>query len=142
MELLAVIVILGVLLLIAVPAVSTIIDQSREKAFYVSVHSVVKSVAYSNIDSSDCYVETEDLKNKIDLNGQIGNIKIYIYNDSTSNKKMYAVSASSKDSKYQLTMLDFPVSGFDVNNIVNDEEFGDLVLRFADITTNNKKCNV
>ena len=124
------------------PTVSTIIDQSREKAFYVSVHSVVKTVAYSNIDSSDCYVETEDLKNKIDLNGQIGNIKIYIYNDSTSNKKMYAVSASSQDSKYQLTMLDFPVSGFDVNNIVNDEGFGDLVLRFVEITTNNKKCNV
>lgn len=142
MELLAVIVILGVLLLIAVPTVSTIIDQSREKAFYVSVHSVVKTVAYSNIDSSDCYIETDDLKNKVDLNGQIGNIKIYIYNDTASDKKMYAVSASSQDSKYQLTMLDFPVNGFDVKNVVNDEGFSDLVLRFADITTNNKKCNI
>ena len=132
---------MGVLLLIAVPTVSVIIDDSKEKAFYVSVYNVVKSVAYTNLDVSECKITYNELKNKVQMGDEIGNIEIYIYSDDTM-KKTYAVIATSSDSKYKLVTLDFPIAGFDANNISNDEdsEYNDLILRFANI--NAKTCGI
>ena len=67
---------MGVLLLIAVPTVSVLIDESKEKAFYVSVYNVVKSVVYTNIDVSECKITYDDLKNKIQVGGEIRTITI------------------------------------------------------------------
>ncbi len=132
---------MGVLLLIAVPAVSVIIDNSKEKAFYVSVYNVVKSVVYTNMDVSECKITYNDLKNKIQGGSEIGNIEIYIYSDE-SGKKAYAVTATSTDSKYRIVTLDFPLENFNINNISNDNdnEYNDLVLRFA--TMNARTCGI
>lgn len=66
-ELLAVIVILGVLLLIAVPSVNNIITNSRKKAFLSQVKLAVENVqTTASIEkesiSVECYVKITDIK--------------------------------------------------------------------------------
>ena len=56
-------------------------------------------------------------------------------------KAAYAVTATSADSKYKITTLDFPLNNFDANNISNDDDgYNDLVLRFA--TMNARTCGI
>ena len=132
---------MGVLLLITVPTVSVLIDESKEKAFYVSVYNIVKSVAYTNINVGECKITYNELNNKVQMGDEIGNIEIYIYSDETG-KRAYAVTANSVDSKYKIATLDFPLENFNINNISSDEDskYNDLILRFANISAT--KCGI
>lgn len=54
-ELLAVIVILGILMLVAIPSVTKYIEQSRKKTFAVSINNLVGVVRYGVISEDSKY---------------------------------------------------------------------------------------
>ena len=62
-ELLAVIVILGILMLVAIPSVTRFINQSRQKTFKNTVQMLVDSVRKDAIlnEAGDCYELVSDI---------------------------------------------------------------------------------
>ena len=85
-ELLAVIVILGILMLVAIPSVTKYIEKSRKKAFVTSVENLVGVVRYG--------VVSEDSKYKMDNEtekGKLEDIKGYVKVIKTSEGYEYKV---------------------------------------------------
>ena len=116
-ELLAVILILGIIALIAIPTVSNILKEARGGAFKATVEQVVKSV------ENNCQVEKVDnqevtnvyvinngkIKPKIDIKGSLPNNGIIYVNDKC------AVSLGIDDNKHNAT------KDLNTDNIVYDD---------------------
>ncbi len=114
-ELLAVIVILGVLLLIAVPSVNNIITSSRKKAFLSQVKLAVENVqTTASIEkesiSGTCYIKISDIDldrgnwanntGWIEVISSSGNLTIKPYVSDNSKKFSVTGTADKLDSSY------------------------------------------
>ena len=125
-ELLAVIVILGVLLLIAVPSVTKLIDNSRKNAFksavqlsIENVESVASMEKTANDSIAECYVDIDD----IDLErGEFD----------SSTKGIIKVSTSGKGTAYILGK--YYVNGGTVDSVSPSTTNPDST-KFANLTT-------
>lgn len=127
-ELLATIVIIGVVMAIVIPTSYGYIEKSRRKAFYINVKGIVDQVKKKNeleeIDSdvTVCYSEDttctsktlsgegSNVENKDDLiksTEDMDAITVITYIDRASGQRKYAVTASSSDGKYEITETDF-----------------------------------
>ena len=95
-ELLAVIVVMGILVTVAVPTVTNTIKKSRDKAFFTNVKVLVDSIAQANVkeDLKLCIYEPADLENLKEDN--IKEISIISYVDENGKTK-YTVSASGNN---------------------------------------------
>ena len=97
-ELLAVIVILGILLLIAVPAVNNIIKASRRKAFIsttkLAIENVENLVSIYGHENKTCYIPMDDDNIKLER-GSYGDIKGTIVVRVTGEVYAYAYDPSS-----------------------------------------------
>ena len=83
-ELLAVIVILGILMLIAIPSVTKYIEQSRKKAFITSINNIAGAVRYGVVSDdekysmSDATEKTFELKDVETEKGKLNDVEGYI----------------------------------------------------------------
>lgn len=95
-ELLAVIVVMGILIAVAVPTVTNTIKKSRDKAFFINVKTLVDSIAQASVkeDLNLCIYEPEVLDELKEDN--IEEISIISYVDEKGTKK-YTVSASGNN---------------------------------------------
>lgn len=124
-ELLAVIVVLGVILTIAVPSVSKITLNSKEDAAYIEVSNAVKNIKLNNIDK-----EQEVFLVKKDL-GNLSSLIVFSYND--SNEKKYAVIAKmNNDKKTIIDVDDFSNVTKENRNDVNNEKGTTLFDEYYD----------
>ena len=96
-ELLAVIVVLAIILLIAVPNVIKQVEKSRERAFYTSVHNLTESLKPINVlENKDycMYNYSLDKQNQTELIE-----KMYVLAHMEDNKMVYSVYARSNKGK-------------------------------------------
>jgi len=134
-ELLAVIAILGVILSIAVPAVSNRIQESKKKVFFANVSTTVKGVKplveVKSDEFSACWIKpfetNESKKTNIEVADGIkkedGFFKILVYHD--GGKIKYAVYAVSSDNdSWVVNTDDFTKITMDGNWELN--EYGSL----------------
>ena len=102
-ELLAVIVILGILMLIAIPSVTRFINQSREKTFRSTVQMMVDSVRNDAVlkQSGDCYETVAEISlEKGDKSSLSGYVKAVQQSDNTFK---FVVDIIDTKNKFQLT---------------------------------------
>lgn len=107
-ELLGVVVLLGILSLIAVPAILNYIQDTRDKTFMINVQSVVNKIKETKAVTdirycvlSDLLDDTSSLKAK-----NVKTLDIIVYQDA-SQKTKYAVNAISEDEKAIIMTADF-----------------------------------
>lgn len=112
-ELLAVIAILAVLLLIAIPTVSNYIEKGKKQAFFTSVSNIVNAIKPEQIlnEKEMCiYDYSKDENNKVE------NIKsMYVLAHKDNNKTIYSVFASMDGNSTTIDIYDF--SQLNSNNI-------------------------
>lgn len=89
-ELLAVVAILGILMVAAIPAVSRSIEDSRSKAFYASVYNIVSELKLSNIENNknNC-IYNPTISGDQDSN--IGSLTVFAHQE--NGKTIYSVLA-------------------------------------------------
>ena len=112
-ELLAVIVILGVLLLIAVPAIQNVINSSKSKAFVSQAKLVIENVetAISVADtvtmpenSSSCVIALGDIKlDRGSLNSYNGKVTVEKLSTPDKNGKLYKTTIDISNGTYSIT---------------------------------------
>ena len=107
-ELLAVVTILGILMIIGIPSVNRIIEDSRTKAFYASVYNVVSELKLSNIENnkSNCIYDYQISEGQ---NSNIGRLNIWAHQK--DGKIIYSVLAYKKgneeETKADINIYDF-----------------------------------
>lgn len=107
MELLAVIVLLAVFLLIAVPTVSNQIEKSKKKAFFTSVSNIVNAIKPDKIinEKDFCiYNYQEDVENQVE---NIKSLAVLAHKDSETQKVVYSVYASMDGKEDTINIYDF-----------------------------------
>lgn len=110
-ELLAVVVILGVLLMIAVPSVTNIINSSRDKAFLSQAKLAVENVETSLSMASDsekptdsCDIPITSIKlDRGSWDGYEGNVTVQKLPAADSDGKMYSVTINLSDGTRSVT---------------------------------------
>ena len=95
-ELLAVIVILGILMLIAIPSVTRYIETSRQKAYFTSIQMAVSSVKNSVLAEEDGYLVTDGelevpISNIVVEKGDLSNINGFVRVTENSDGYDYSV---------------------------------------------------
>ena len=109
-ELLAVIVILGVLLMIAVPAIQNVINKSKKNAFINQAKLVVENVetmiSVSEVtmpaDKNSCDIALSDIKlDRGDLNGYTG--KVTVSKNTGNSDKLYIAKITISNGTYSIT---------------------------------------
>lgn len=119
-ELLAVIVILGILMLIAIPSVTRFINQSREKTFKNTVQMLVDAVRNDVVSNQDvtCYktVDNIDLE-KGDKSNLVGYVQATKNDDGTYT---YNVNIIDKGNKFRIEAGEKDIEGTDVEKNVNE----------------------
>lgn len=104
-ELLAVIVILGVLLMIAVPAIQNVIKKSKKNAFESQAKLIIENVetmlsASTNKPNATCYIPTKDVKlerGSLNDNAKKGYVTVTPNSNSTTG---YVVTINIGDGTY------------------------------------------
>ena len=114
-ELLAVIVILGILMLVAIPSVTRFINQSRQKTFKNAAQMIIDAVrndAVNNQVASDCNVEINDTNIKLEK-GNINEYVGYVTVDRDDNNATYTYSINIIDKKndYHLIASEGAIDG-------------------------------
>ena len=97
LELIAVIVVLAIILLIAVPSVIKQVEKTRERAFYTSVHNLTDNLKPINVLENKDYCMYDYSKNKKNQTELIE--KMYILAHMEENKMVYSVYAKSNKGK-------------------------------------------
>lgn len=111
-ELLAVIAILGVLLLIAVPSAMEIINENKKKAFFTSVSNIVNSLKPTDTLEENSYCIYDYSKDK---ENQTSNIKsLFVLLHQEDGKNIYSVFAKYDDQNAGIDIYDF--STLNINN--------------------------
>ena len=109
-EILAVIVILGIVAGIGIPAAISYIQKSRQDSFFESVTEVVKTVSEANSlnGANHCvYAESNEIIAQANTKtDEIEEIYIYTWLNSEG-KKLYAISAKSKETGAVIDTTDF-----------------------------------
>ena len=107
-ELLAVVALVGILFLLAIPAVTHYIEDTKEKTFMINVQTVVNKIKETKATTdikycilSDLLDDTKEFKAK-----NVKTLDIIVYQDE-SNKTKYAVNAMSTDEKTVIITTDF-----------------------------------
>lgn len=114
-ELLVVIAILAVVLLIAVPTASNYINNSKKKAFFVSVSNIVNAIKPEQIlnQTDTCiYNYSTDKENQ---NENIKTLYVLAHKDSELDKVVYSVFASMDGVSTAIDIYDF--SSLNTNNV-------------------------
>lgn len=107
-ELLGVVVLIGILAIIAVPAIYKYIQDSKDKTFMLNVQSVVKKINETNAISSTNTCVLSDLLGDADefKAKNIKTLDIIVYLDEDGKRK-YAVNAISDDENSIIMTADF-----------------------------------
>ena len=92
-ELLAVITILGIIMIIGIPSVNRIIEDSRTKTFYASVYNVISELKLSNIENNknNCIYDYRVSEGE---NGNIGRLNVWAHQK--DGRIIYSVLAYKK----------------------------------------------
>ena len=100
-ELLAVIVILSILMLVAVPNVLKSIEKSRDVAFYTSVNNIVDSIKPLNITEGKdyCIFKYSDKENNSEIKTELIKEMYVLAHLDENNKTVYSVFAVSNKDK-------------------------------------------
>lgn len=104
-ELLVTIIILGIILVIAIPSINKYIENSKNKAFFISVSNIVNAIKNSNaLDNNEyCIYSYKD-----DTNNQTENINsMYVLVHKDGDKQIYSVFATRTKSKSGIDVYDF-----------------------------------
>lgn len=115
-ELLATIVILGIIMLIAVPAFNSYTSSAKKKVFFTSVSNIVNSIKpESLIDGTEfcMYNYSKDSQNKIP---EINSMYVLLHRE--NNNLIYSVYAKSKEDTIDINIYDF-----NTLNMGNSEEW-------------------
>ncbi len=94
-EILATIVILGILLIIAVPSASNIIKNSKKKTFFVSVSNIVNAIKPENVINENDYCMYNYRDDKENQNGNIESMFVLVHKE--DNNLYYSVFATMGD---------------------------------------------
>ena len=117
-ELLAVIVILGILMLVAIPSVTRFINESRQKTFRDTAMMLIDAVrndAIVNEVSSTCYVDVEKINlEKGDKSNIIGYVVVRMPSN-TNTGYTYRIHVLDKTNKFELFAEETEVK--DIENI-------------------------
>lgn len=116
-ELLAVIAILAILLLIAIPVVSNYIDKSKKQAFFVSVSNIVNAINPEQVlnEKEMCiYDYSKDENNQVE---DIKSMYVLAHKNPENNKTIYSVFASMDGISTTIDIYDF--STLNSNNMDN-----------------------
>lgn len=104
-EVLAVIVVLGILLLIAVPSATKYIENSKRKAFFTSVSNIVNKIKPENL------IEEKDFcmyNYSVDKENQTENIdSMYVLAHKENDKIIYSVYAQRTEETVDINIYDF-----------------------------------
>lgn len=104
-EVLVAIIILGIILIIAVPSINKYIDDSKNKAFFISVSNIVNAIKNSNVlyNNEYCIYSYKD-----DTNNQTDNINsMYVLVHKDGDKQIYSVFATRTKSERGIDVYDF-----------------------------------
>lgn len=147
-ELLAVIVVLGVVMAIAVPATTKYIQNSKEAAFYTNVRGIVDNIKNNTdlVEANACiYVWSEETYDpEISITSDIREISVVSFLNEEGDKK-FAVTATASNSDASINTLDFYSTSLEDKNDwspseEDGEDLGNKFLEIASKASNNGTC--
>lgn len=148
-ELLAVIVILGIILLIAVPVATNYINKSKKKSFFTSVSNITNKIKTENIieENDYCmYSYRDDKENQTEL---IDSMYVIVHKE--EGKIMYSVYARQKENTVDIDIRDFSTINMNDSSkwvgSFDDNSYSKLVGELSDSTkithlSNYKVCGL
>lgn len=145
-ELLAVIVVLGIIMLIAVPSFNNYTNNARKKAFFTSVSNIVNKIKPENLleENDFCmYNYSKDTENK---NPEINSMYVLVHKE--NNNLIYSVFAKNKEDTIDIDIYDFNTlnmnnrdewvySGNDSNKIGSYSQYALKLLQVDNSGDNN-----
>ncbi len=124
-ELIAIIMILGILTVIALPNISKIIKESKTKKLYYSINTIVDSVGNINIEgTNDCWYRSSNDNYK--LPSEISDLEIFIFRK--NGKYKYGVYATYNDTDIMNTTDFKSLNAKDRKNWIDNDNLLDPYL--------------